>query len=97
MAAGILPNPGSPWLCKGHCNHKSCNQIRRDAASLCVICGNSIGFDRPFYRDTTPEGYETGSSVHARCQTELIERQAKARLEKSLAAVRDVAAKYHFE
>lgn len=97
MAAGILPKPGSEFLCKGKCEHTDCNHIRQDAAALCRICQKPIGFGRQFYRDTTPQGIETGGLVHAICLAEEIERQAKARLDKALVAVRETAATYQVD
>lgn len=97
MAAGILPKPGSEYLCKGQCHHIDCNHIRQDAAALCRICQKPIGYDKRFYRDTDPQGYETSQFVHAVCLEEEVEREAKARLEKALIAVNEVAAKHHAE
>lgn len=95
MAAGILPKPGSEYLCRGKCEHIDCNHIRQDAAAVCRICQKPIGFEKRFYRDTDPQGHETGQLVHALCLEIEIENEAKARLDKSLEAVREVAAKYH--
>lgn len=95
MAAGILPKPGSEYLCKGQCAHLDCAHIRQDAAAICRICQKTIGYERRFYRETNDEGKETGGLVHAPCLEDEIEAEQKARMEKAIEAVHEVAAKHH--
>lgn len=92
MAAGMLPKPGSQYLCKGKCDHIDCGHIRADAAKVCRICQKPIGFERRFYRETGPDDKETGSLVHASCLEDEIDQQHKARLQNAVEAVQRVAA-----
>ena len=61
MAAGILPRPGTEYgPCEqppggflddrlATCGHRDCAATRRDAATICHLCGKPIGYDVRFY------------------------------------------------
>ncbi len=72
MAAGILPEPGTPYLCalglNGEylCGHPSCAETYGMANERCSYCGERVGYDRRFYR-------EYGKTVHALCAEEAAE------------------------
>lgn len=52
MAAGILSKPGSEsGPCLTNCNHSDCDSTREMAQTVCVMCGEPIGYERRFYRD----------------------------------------------
>lgn len=62
-----LPAPGTELgPCEGGCAHKDCAATRRDAATPCRICGEPIGYDRPFH-------YEEGGAVHHSCLVDEVE------------------------
>ena len=72
MAAGTLPRPGSVLgPCSGACNHTDCAQIRQQAAEPCQLCGEAIGYDKPFV--LYGQGY-----AHERCQVKKIEAERQA-------------------
>jgi hypothetical protein len=51
-----LPRPGTLCgPCAGACEHVDCLQTRDMAETCCVVCGELIGYDRPFY-DVGPTG-----------------------------------------
>lgn len=67
MAYYTLPSPGKVvngeeiGPCVGACEHKDCAQTRAQAAQSCLVCGEAIGYETPFY-------YEyCGTLRHARC------------------------------
>lgn len=68
MAAGILPPPGTAnGPCMTECRHRYCAEMRRDAAQVCVHCGELISYGVPFCRD--------GSAwSHAVCAERVAER-----------------------
>jgi len=73
MGWAKLPSPGTEHgPCRGPCEHKDCAETRGMADALCVYCGETIGFDAPFYHvrasGKKPEGY-----AHARCTWETIQ------------------------
>jgi cytochrome c553 len=67
MAAGMLPKPGTKFgPCKKSCQHKDCEQTRADAAAMCGICHEAIGYGRLFYR-------EGSGLVHELCAAQVAE------------------------
>lgn len=57
MAAGHLPRPGTKYgpCADVQCGHTDCAATRTQAASLCVICKQPIGYETDFYDTRTPE------------------------------------------
>jgi hypothetical protein len=52
MAAISIPAPGTEYgPCKEACKHIDCEANRSDAAALCSLCKDPIGFETPFYVD----------------------------------------------
>lgn len=43
-------------------SHKDCESLRQQAASLCSLCSQQIGFDARFYADSAD-----GTLTHAAC------------------------------
>ena len=69
MEAIFLSPPGTEYgPCTLPCEHRDCAETRREAASLCGLCGQPIGYDRRFYKGITSE------FVHLFCDLEQIER-----------------------
>ena len=67
MAAGYLPVPGTEYgPCPQPCEHIDCSATRQEAVAPCPYCGESIGYDRAFYR-------EHDHLVHASCALDAIE------------------------
>jgi len=61
MAAATTPGPGKLYgPCVEPCAHIDCACARREAAALCIVCGEPIGYDRLWYQ--TDEG-----AAHAPC------------------------------
>jgi hypothetical protein len=61
MAAGSLPAPGTKHgPCMEACQHRDCQLTREDAAEICIICGEPIGYNRRFYQ-------EEQGKVHSLC------------------------------
>ena len=57
-----LPKPGTDLgPCEMACQHESCKASRSDADSCCVHCGDTIGYERPFYY------LNGGKLAHAGC------------------------------
>lgn len=53
MAAGRLPKPGSEYgPCVERCEHRDCAANRAQAQSPCRICGEPIGYERPFFQES---------------------------------------------
>lgn len=51
MAAVGLAKPGSEHgPCADSCAHTDCAETRRQAETPCDICGEKIGYDKPFYQ-----------------------------------------------
>jgi hypothetical protein len=51
MAATVLPKPGSEFgPCAEPCQHTDCAETRRQAATICDLCPEPIGYDRRFYQ-----------------------------------------------
>lgn len=62
MAAGSLPAPGTEYgPCTKDCVHRDCMETRVQAATWCRDCGEPIGYNRAFYKDS--DGFLT----HAEC------------------------------
>ena len=73
MAAGTLPAPGTEYgPCVGDCSHRDCAKTRKDAASVCPLCEEPIGYETPYYVD------DDKSLVHARCLEARIVREHEA-------------------
>lgn len=52
MAAISNPAPGSKYgPCAEPCEHADCKESREEAAALCTICDEPIGYEIAFYRD----------------------------------------------
>ncbi len=52
MAAISNDAPGTEYgPCKGTCTHDDCASCREDAAALCTLCKDAIGYERLFYVD----------------------------------------------
>jgi hypothetical protein len=67
MAASATPAPGTQYgPCAEPCEHRSCECSRREAAALCRICTQRVGYGRPWYAtiDNIP------GAVHADCAEE---------------------------
>lgn len=73
MGYSVYPQkPGTKYgPCEGECKHTDCAKSRKDAASLCRICGKEIGYDNMVFFETNDE------LVHAECVWEAEEREAK--------------------
>ncbi len=55
------PLPGSLYgPCRNTCDHSDCRKSREDAASLCRICNEPIGYGHEIY-------FEKTGLVHAPC------------------------------
>lgn len=73
MAYGVLSKPGTMYgPCEGECQHIDCAATRRQVTSPCVVCGNEIGYDTPFYNDpcrplVLDRVEKDPPMVHARC------------------------------
>ena len=51
MAAAALPRPGTEYgPCAEPCEHSDCASTRELAETLCVDCGEPIGYDDRFYQ-----------------------------------------------
>jgi hypothetical protein len=59
--------------CLEPCEHRSCRQMREDAASLCRICSRPIGWNNPIY-------YEEQGLVHRDCLISEVERERAEQL-----------------
>jgi hypothetical protein len=72
----VLPAPGKVvdgveiGPCVAPCKHTDCVETRALAASLCRLCGQPIGYERPFYRDPVDGPSGVVCYVHARCLLE---------------------------
>lgn len=67
MAAGSLPAPGTKYgPCKKTCAHADCAAARREAAAICRICGEAIGYENAFYQEDV-EGSDAppANRIHA--------------------------------
>jgi len=72
MGWGMLSEPGTQYgPCKESCEHTDCAATRKDAATKCTICGETIGYGTKFYY--TDEGAE-----HALCTWKKEEERKKA-------------------
>jgi len=76
MGWSILPLPGSktrdgelagPCIDPA-CGHKLCELTRRQATSICPICGKPIGYDVKFYQ-TKLDGVEHALCVWRQAET----------------------------
>ncbi len=82
MSAGRLPAPGTKlgpcetWA-GAECTHIDCASTRADAASLCVTCGQTIGYERGFYV-VSNDKFSTGLE-HSDCAEDRVERERAAR------------------
>jgi len=71
MAYMILPKPGSKYgPCEENCSHRDCKATREDAAKICRICREPIGYKTAFYKDSQT----TDGLVHASCLMNEIEK-----------------------
>jgi hypothetical protein len=62
MAAGMIHRPGDQrGPCEGHCQHKDCASLRKEAETPCTLCGLHVGYESEFYRDCM------GSLAHREC------------------------------
>ncbi len=51
MSAIGLPKPGTEYgPCETECQHIDCAETRKQAATICDLCPEPIGYDRPFYQ-----------------------------------------------
>ena len=50
MASGMLSKPGDEFgpCLDENCGHTDCDATRKQAATLCGICGEPIGYERFF-------------------------------------------------
>lgn len=58
--------------CREECNHRDCQQARKDRASICHLCGKSFGAGDKYYH-SDEEGF-----THAVCQWRELEKKRKA-------------------
>jgi hypothetical protein len=74
MSASILQKPGTGrGPCERPCIHRDCEELRRQARTVCRLCGWMIGYGRAFYQD--PEDRGVGwKLVHADCLETSVER-----------------------
>ena len=74
MAAGTIPSPGSKYgPCADACEHTDCAESRTMAGGICHICGEPVGFGKPYFRESG--GAEAGKGrglVHAACVYALV-------------------------
>lgn len=69
MAASRLPSPGSEFgPCLDECQHRDCAETRKMAAEVCHYCGETIGYERGFFK--TDEGL-----VHSACLHEAVDQE----------------------
>lgn len=90
MASSTLPEPGTKYgPCPSqrggsgvvlNCAHKDCAEMRLVAASVCLICGQAIGYGADYYRDPDTDGAVGVDRrwLHALCLELKIERERKA-------------------
>ncbi len=65
--------PGAEFgPCAGPCKHKDCAQMHRQAAALCRICQQPIGWGARVYFE------EGNKAVHARCAEDEVDRKGVA-------------------
>ena len=65
MASSTLPAPGTDHgPCAEPCAHTDCAHTRRMAAAVCPLCGAAIGYERRFYNEGKPGGFDL---AHALC------------------------------
>ena len=75
MAASALPAPGSEYgPCAEPCAHTDCAHTRGMAAAVCPLCEKPIGYERRFYNEGEPGGFDL---VHALCLEDDLERRTK--------------------
>ncbi len=69
MAAGRLPEPGTEYgPCLG-CRHTDCAATRAMAETVCTYCGESIGYNRGFFRVGDDDRLAHESCVYDREET----------------------------
>lgn len=73
MAAGVYPKkPGTNYgPCLKPCKHRDCASMRKDAQSLCRICGKVIGYEHLVYFEPPTNG--SSGIVHAVCLEKSLE------------------------
>ncbi|QIN85464.1 hypothetical protein GBA63_22445 (plasmid) [Rubrobacter tropicus] len=72
MAASTLAAPGTKYgPCAEPCPHTDCAHTRRMAAAVCPLCNGEIGYERRFYNDGDPGGFDL---VHALCAEDQLDR-----------------------
>lgn len=77
MAAIYLPPPGTEFgsCIDEDCGHDHCKDLRKQARSICRICGKEIGFRQRYYRDGDSGDWFT--LVHEICLLTEIENERK--------------------
>jgi hypothetical protein len=74
MAYTVLANPGSQHgPCKDECKHIDCNKTKQLALTLCPLCDEPLGYDRPLTNDP-----DTQNLGHFSCVEESIEKERAA-------------------
>lgn len=70
MASSALAAPGTKYgPCIEPCEHRDCAASREIAAAPCLLCRESIGFNRHYY---DYEGAEGKGQVHAACYEDAV-------------------------
>jgi hypothetical protein len=73
MGRSCLPKPGSLYgPCESQCHHLNCRITRKEANSLCRLCGKPIGYETCFDRDPG----DAMAFAHASCLEDIVETRA---------------------